>query len=191
MAATIRSFIAIELPEVIRTQLQNLQDNLKTCGFKVRWVRPGNIHLTLKFLGNIDEKKMEKVGRTLKARVNQFTPLLLSAKGFGVFPGIRRPRIIWVGLGGQVSSLVALQKMVVKDLETIGYQGEKTPFKAHLTLGRVKGAIDALRLQDAIQTFADFESEIFLADEVFLFKSDLKPGGPVYSKLSAFAMNAS
>lgn len=191
MAAAIRSFIAIELPEVIRTQLKDLQDNLKTCRFKVRWVRPENIHLTLKFLGNIDETDIEKVRGTLTSRVDRFTPLSLSVKGVGVFPGIRRPRIIWSGMGGQLSALAALQKALAEDLAAIGFQQEKRAFKAHLTLGRVKGAIDALKLRDAIQAFNNFESEIFTADKIFLFKSDLKPGGPVYSKLNAFVMNES
>ncbi len=191
MAAAIRSFIAIELPEVIRTQLKGLQDNLKTCRFKVRWVRPENIHLTLKFLGNIDETDIEKVRGALTSRVDRFTPLSLSVKGVGVFPGIRRPRIIWSGMGGQLSALAALQKALAEDLAAIGFQQEKRPFKAHLTLGRVKGAIDALKLRDAILACADFESEIFTADKIFLFKSDLKPGGPVYSKLNAFVMNES
>ncbi len=191
MAAAIRSFIAIELPEVIRTQLKDLQDNLKTCRFKVRWVRPENIHLTLKFLGNIDETDIEKVRGTLTSRVDRFTPLSLSVKGVGVFPGIRRPRIIWSGMGGQLSALAALQKALAEDLAAIGFQQEKRAFKTHLTLGRVKGAIDALKLRDAIQAFNNFESEIFTADKIFLFKSDLKPGGPVYSKLNAFVMNES
>ena len=191
MAAAIRSFIAIELSEVIRTQLKGLQDNLKTCRFKVRWVRPENIHLTLKFLGNIDETDIEKVRGTLTSRVDRFTPLSLSVKGVGVFPGIRRPRIIWSGMGGQLSALAALQKALAEDLAAIGFQQEKRAFKAHLTLGRVKGAIDALKLRDAIQAFDDFESEIFTADKIFLFKSDLKPGGPIYSKLNAFVMNES
>ncbi len=189
MSLTIRSFIAIELPKVISTHLRNLQDNLKSGDFKVKWVHPEQIHLTLKFLGNIYETDVDRLKEALTGNVKKYAPISLFAKGMGVFPNISRPRVIWVGIGGQLSALTALQKTVDNVLAAIGFHPEKRSFKAHLTIGRVKGSIDPFKLADAIQVFTDFQSETFVADKVFLFKSDLNPAGSVYTKLVTFLLN--
>ncbi len=183
MSDTIRTFIAIELPGNIISSIRKVQEGIKSYGFKVRWVRPENIHLTLKFLGNINEADTEKIGRAIFDAVKEYPPISLAAKGIGVFPGVKRPRVIWVGITGQVEPLIGMQKTLDDKLEAIGFPKENRPFKGHLTLARVKGKIDSKRLSEAMKEFQEFEAEPFTADQIILFKSELKPTGSVYTKL--------
>ncbi len=183
MSKTIRTFIAIELPEKIISSIGNVQERMSSHGFKIRWVRQENIHLTLKFLGNIKETDIEKVKNVIFQSVGEYSQIPLKAKGVGVFPGIKRPRVIWIGISGRINPLFELQKKLEEDLEEIGFPKEGRSFKAHLTIGRVKNRMDPRKLGDTLKEFSGFESEEFVADRIILFKSDLKPAGAVYTKL--------
>lgn len=185
MPNTIRAFIAIELPETIKSSIETIQTRLKATGLPMRWVRADNIHLTLKFLGDIGENEIEGIESALNDSVGSQTPLTLSAKGIGVFPGIRRPRVVWVGIQDHETGigLAGLQKSIENQLHPIGYSKEGRPFKGHLTVGRVKGYVDGRKLQEALNSFQRFESQPVVVNEFFLIKSDLKPAGPEYTKL--------
>lgn len=179
----IRAFIAIELPVKIVFSISQIQERIATYGFKIRWIRPENIHLTLKFLGDIKTADIDKIGGVMDESVRGHAPISLKAKGIGVFPGIKRPRVIWTGVSGEVNQLFGLQKRLEDNLDGLGFPKENRPFKAHLTFGRVKNRLDPKRLGDALSEFIGFESEEFVADRVILYKSDLKPAGAVYTKL--------
>jgi len=183
MSNIIRTFIAVEIPEKVISSIARVQEGIKNYGFKIRWVRPESIHLTLKFLGNIEAADTENIGRAVFEASKEYTPLSLQAKGIGVFPGIKRPRVVWVGITGQLETLVRLQKTLDKNLEAIGFPKEKRPFKGHLTLGRIKKKIDTNTFIEALDTFGNFETETFTADRVVLYKSELKASGAVYTKL--------
>jgi len=190
MSDTTRAFIAIELPEEIIAFIRKIQEGVKSYGFKARWVRPENIHLTLKFLDNINSEDIKKVGDALISAAGENASMSLGAKGIGVFPGVKRPRVIWTGIAGQTKELADLQKTLDGKLETVGFSKEKRPFKGHLTIARIKGKVDARQLIDAMKEFGRFESKTFMADEVVLFKSELKPSGAVYTKLMSAALCA-
>ena len=183
MSKSIRTFIAVKLPETVLAAIAGVQERLAAHGFNVRWVTTGNIHLTLKFLGEVDEDELDGIAAVLTEAVHGFAPLRLAAAGVGVFPSANRARVIWVGLSGQLSQLAALQRSIEDRLATIGYPHEKRPFTGHLTLGRVKGPIAAFRLTAAMDAFRDFASETFEVDRVVLFKSDLRPTGAMYTEL--------
>ncbi|MDF1593086.1 MAG: RNA 2',3'-cyclic phosphodiesterase [Desulfobacterales bacterium] len=183
-----RTFIAIELPQHIIAGLGNVQKTLKSAKLKIRWVQPENIHLTLKFLGDINPEAIDPINRTLSESARGYDPISLSAKGGGAFPGIKNPRVIWVGLAGQVSRLKALQGTLAENLTALGYEKEERTFKGHLTLGRIKGAVDPIKLNAALNEVMSFETEPFLVDRIFLFQSDLKPTGPVYTKIASAAL---
>jgi len=183
-----RTFIAIELPQHITAALGNIQKKLKSAKLNIRWVQPENIHLTLKFLGDTPPAAVDPIGRTLSESVRGYDPISLSAKGSGAFPGIKNPRVIWVGLSGQVSQLKTLQQTLEEYLAALGFEKDKRTFKGHLTLGRIKGAVDPAQLNAALNEVMDFETEPFLADRIFLFQSDLKPTGPVYTKIASAAL---
>lgn len=183
MSNTIRTFIAIELPEKIIYTISKVQEEIKSYGLKIRWVRPENIHLTLKFLGDIKTADTEKVARAVSESATGYPALSLAVKGIGVFPGIKKPRVLWLGISKQLDLLTALQKTLDEKLEAMGFPKEKRPFRGHLTLGRIKSIIDPKTLHDVLKEFIQFESEPFFADKIILYKSDLKPKGAVYTKL--------
>jgi len=186
-----RAFIAVRIPENILSSIRNVQEDLKKCRFPARWVRPENIHLTLKFFGNIDETDMESVVAAMKEYAGGALPMKLSAKGIGVFPSISRPRVIWVGLSGQASALLSFQAGLEKTLEKSGFKKEERSFKGHLTIGRFKDKVSGEKLIEAIGKHKDFIAGDFEAGEMILYKSDLLPGGPVYTELFKAALTAS
>ena len=183
MPPTIRTFIALQLPPSVISLLEKVQEDLKSMRLRAKWVRPENIHLTLKFLGNIAPDDIDIIGRAMMDAVDDFAAIDLVARGVGVFPGIKRPRVIWVGLGGQIQLLFAMQCMLEDNLAALGFKKEKRPFKGHLTLGRFRQTANANTIRQIMREYANLYSEEFTASRIILFKSDLKPTGAVYSQL--------
>ena len=188
MPDIIRTFIGFELPEKIRSFISGIQEDLKSNRLDARWVQPKNIHLTLKFLGNINKEDTQKVGAAIFKSAADYAPISLAAKGIGAFPGINRPRVLWIGIKGQIDMLIQLQKSLDDKLEEIGFSKENRPFKGHLTLARVKGRINQAKLINAIKKYGEFEPKSFIADNIILFKSDLKSTGAVYTKLISVSL---
>ena len=184
-----RAFIALKLPAVVKTAINGIQQNLAGYRFNVRWVKAENVHLTLKFLGDVDVHLIDSISAGVADAVAGITPFQLSAKGIGVFPKIKRARVIWAGLSGQMTVLNELQKSIEIKLAGIGFPREKRKFKGHLTLGRSKGVIDAAHLARAIEEFKAFKSETFTVDRVTLFRSDLNPSGAVYTALREITLS--
>ncbi len=184
MSDTFRAFVAIDLPKSVRSALQAAQETLNSCGLRVRWVRPQGMHLTLKFLGNIKAGLTDDIVHAMALAAKGRAGLALTAKGIGVFPHVRRPRIIWAGLSGRLEVLKSMAETLDAHLASLGFPRETRAFKAHLTLGRVKGKIVADRLQAAIDKLETFESEGFEVSQIILFKSELRPSGAVYTKIN-------
>ena len=180
--ALIRTFIAIEVPRAIQDKISSLQDALKKEGGKISWVKPENIHLTLKFLGNVEESKIDQIGEALTKAAERITPFNMIVKGTGAFPDMRRPRVIWVGVEEASGQLLNIFNEIEKELSKIGFQKEERRFSPHLTIGRVKTPSGISRLVDKLKT-TDFLGGEFTAGEVVLMKSDLKPTGAVYTPL--------
>lgn len=178
-----RTFIAFKLPEEVIASLGELQTALKQQGLKLRWVRPDNIHLTLKFLGEISAEDMLDVKRVIRGASRNQTVFSLEAKGLGVFPTVKKARVLWSGIHGDVKRLGELQSNLDRALADIGFEPEKRTFRGHLTLGRVKGRVDGRALASAISRFGSFASPPLTAERLILFKSDLKPSGAVYQEL--------
>ena len=183
MQQSIRTFIALELPPAVTLLLHKVQQELKRLKIRARWVRPENIHLTLKFLGDINPDHIDKIGAAMAGAAIEFPPVTLTVRGIGVFPGIKRPRVIWMGLGGDIRSLLALQSRLEQELAEAEFPKDKRSFKAHLTLGRLKQSVNPAVIRQMISEYATLSSDEFVCNQVILFKSDLKPSGAVYSKL--------
>lgn len=182
--ASVRAFIAIALPENIIAFLGKLQDQLKTGGLSMKWTRPENIHLTLKFLGDISQRAVSAAGDVIVETAGKYPPITLSAAGIGVFPGIRRPNVLWTGISGQTDVLAALQRDLDARLhERLGVAPENRRFAGHLTLGRVKGRPEPDRFIEVMEKFGKLSTELFTADAVLLFRSRLFPSGPVYTRI--------
>ena len=183
MPQTIRTFIALELPASIIELLDNVQQEIKSLALRARWVRTENIHLTLRFLGDIDPGHVDRIDEAIHKAAEGFAPFTLALKGVGFFPGIKRPRVIWAGLGGQIRLLIQLQRKLADSLAAIGFPNEKRPFKGHLTLGRIREAVNPDTIRQVIEIYSDLGSEEFTVGRVALFQSDLKPTGAVYTRL--------
>ena len=187
----IRSFIAIDFPEETRKALEDIQKKLKQYGAGVRWVKPGSIHLTLKFLGNIHAAQVEDIARAVAQEIRDQAPITLRPAGLGAFPSLRKPRVIWIGMEGEVQRLTGIQVRVDSALEPLGFVREKRGFRPHLTIGRVK---DRRRLQSLIDAMAELEIpkfDSFDVTEIILYKSDLRPTGAIYTKLHRMPLAAS
>lgn len=184
MSDTFRAFVAIDLPDSVRSSLAAAQQTLKSYGFRVKWVRPQSIHLTLKFLGNIEVAQADAVVDAMTQAAKGCATMALAPSGLGVFPNARRPRVLWVGIGGQLDRLKDLQQALEAQLADVGFPKESRPFKGHLTLGRVKGKIAAPRLQAALADLGTFEADSFEANQIILFKSQLQSSGAVYTKVA-------
>ena len=189
MPSTIRAFIALELPPTLISLLAQVQEDIQSIGLRAKWVRPENIHLTLKFLGNINPAEIDKISGAMVDAVGEIEIFNLVAEGIGVFPGIKRPRVIWVGLKGQVQVLFAMQRLLEDNLAALGYKKEKRPFKGHLTLGRFKQSVKPNTIRRVLQEFGNLTIEEFTARRVIFYKSDLKPTGAVYSQLQQASFN--
>jgi len=179
----IRTFIAFNIPENVLRHIRSIQETLAAGGISIRWTPVENVHLTLKFLGDIQPTAVEKVFKAMTDSVHAASPLRLSAKGLGIFPGIHRPRVLWLGLKGDTALLIDLQSRLDAALESIGFAPEHRPFKAHLTIGRARGPLNPQKLALLMTSAGSAESPQFSVDKLILFQSELYPGGPIYREL--------
>lgn len=182
----IRAFIAIEIDAATVRRIAAAIEQLKARIGAIRWVGAGNFHLTLKFLGNIDERSIEPIGVALADALRPFPRLTINAKGLGVFPNPKRPRVIWVGLVG--NDLVSLKAKVDLALTPLGFAPEEKHFTPHLTIGRWRQGERADRtaettLDQELGKWSEHEFGASPINEVILFQSDLKPAGPIYRRL--------
>jgi 2'-5' RNA ligase len=183
-----RSFIAVEVPQSLRAKLEGVQRELKRADADVRWVRPESIHLTLKFLGSVSGEELEKISGAIAPIVSASVPFEIRLLGLGCFPSSRNPRIVWVGIEKGSLEASSLQKAVENRAAEVGFPPETRPFKPHLTIGRVRSSRGKASLAQAVENLRDVEIGSYPVNEVFLFRSELKPSGAVYTKLQTFPM---
>ncbi len=182
----IRSFIAIELPVSIQNQLDKIIGQLKgPMTSAVRWVPAQNIHLTLKFLGDVSPGNMDMLMNILRAEVSRQKTFSITVGELGAFPTPHRPRVLWIGISAP-SQLITLARLVEGETRKLGYAAEDRPFSPHLTLGRVSQNASPLQVRQVADALAGIKvGSLGNADvrEVVLFKSVLTPKGAEYSAL--------
>jgi 2'-5' RNA ligase len=183
---TIRTFIAIDLPAPIQKELEGVINQLKGPHTSaIRWVSTNNIHVTLKFLGDISSSSLETLTKAIKAEASRFQPFEVKVADLGAFPNIRRPRVVWVGLHAP-PALEALQRGIESETRKIGYSPEERPFTPHLTLGRVahNASLEAIhQISIAISNIEVGELGVFWVDSIRIYRSDLRPTGSIYTPL--------
>ena len=177
----IRSFIAIEIPEDIRNQIADVQEILKKEPERISWTKAANMHLTLKFLGDVEQNLIPDIGKTLNEISQTVKSFTFRINGLGAFPNLKRARVLWIGIENPGSELEDIAKKIEDSLIQFGFSKENRKFKPHLTLGRVKSQLSA----DFINKFnkISFEGGVVLVREIKLIKSDLKPTGAVYTPI--------
>jgi len=184
----IRSFIAIELPEEAKRGLAKLRSDLERTEHSfVKWVEPGAIHLTLKFLGNIPFKQVAEVTKAMKEAAQGISPFQLEISGLGAFPNLKQPRVLWVGIGGEVNVLSRLQQNIDFALAHLGFAREKRSFTPHLTLARIRqGASPGERKSfGELVVSTRFENKYRIAvTAINLMRSQLTPAGAIYTCLA-------
>ncbi len=185
----IRSFVAIEMPGEVKEQLAPVLREIGELDGKLKPVDPANMHLTIKFLGDVTEGGIVEACRICGEASGRLQPISAEVAGVGVFPGERRPRVIWAGCretSGRV--LVDLYNALDSAMESIGVASERRGFKPHLTLARVRQPGDPARLMDFLTRWDGREFGEAFAGEICLFMSELGRSGPTYTKMGTFPL---
>ena len=183
----IRAFIAVDIPETVRAAISEAQARLKRAhvGVKISWTKVENIHITLQFLGYVEETVVEKVSFALDNVSQDHTAFELNVRGAGAFPNEVRPRVLWVGCEDAHGKLKTLATAVQAAMQPLGFQPEHREFSAHLTLGRVKFPKPDAALTRALDSIKNEEFGAMRVETLHIFESQLHPQGSIYSRLSS------
>jgi len=188
----IRSFIAIELPDDLRWELSRLQKKLKVDRPRVKWVNPEGIHLTLKFLGDVDNAMIEPITQAMTQATQEIPPFNLDVQQLGAFPSLQRVQVVWVGLGGEVDKLAKLCQFLESNLTRLGFAAEQRPFTPHLTLARLSNEASPSERQRFGELIASTRLELSYSikvDALSLMRSQLASTGAIYSRISLSELN--
>jgi 2'-5' RNA ligase len=187
MSDKIRIFVAIEIPANIKNGLGLLIKSLSESSgdARIRWVKTGSIHLTLKFIGDVAHGSVSKVTENIETVVSKRSKFKITVGGLGCFPNWNKPRVVWVGISEDSGKLTSLQKEIDLALEPLGIMSETRPFHAHLTVGRVKNPGDIGKRFSEMEIGAIGQVQV---DEFCLIRSDLRSDGAVYTNLATFEL---
>lgn len=177
-----RTFIGIDIGDAIRTNAIALQKELAKTGAEVKWVEEESMHVTLLFLGEVDDRELHAVCKAVKEAAASEPPFALRVSGVGAFPTPRRPKILWAGITDGAKTLQRLYTALEERMLDLGcYRKEERGYTPHLTLGRVKGDADSFTLASEIPKRLAWDGGRTTVDEVLVFSSELNRDGPVYT----------
>lgn len=187
-----RTFIAIDLTDEVRAAIGEAQAELKQAPIRVKisWTKVANLHLTIQFLGDIEEAVVEKITPALRLAVAQHQPFEVSVRGAGAFPDEKRPRVVWIGCNDDGKKLPALARAVHDAMQPFGFAPDHHEFSAHLTLGRIRSPRPDAALTMAMDSLKDKAFGTLRVEAIHLFESQLHPEGSIYRKLSSHALGA-
>lgn len=183
---TFRTFLAIELDSSIRTILHEIQGQLKKSGADVKWVNAENIHLTLKFFGNVSTEKVVRLIAILKENLREWKDFSFELMHLGAFPKIENPKIIWAGITSGQEEIKKIVSMLEDKICFLGFEKEPKDFVLHITLGRLRSSDNRCALGKLIQNYSFFQPLNQKVNQVVLFKSTLTSKGPIYEALARF-----
>ncbi len=179
-----RTFIGFKLSDEVVTRLGELQESMAATGANVKWVTPENFHLTLFFLGDVDDRELYSLFRIAKSAAKREPAFTLGLSGVGAFPTPRRPKVIWAGIGDGAESLIRLQAAMEPSLLEFGsYRREERAYTPHITLGRVESEADGEALLPEWPTWASWSGGHQTVEEVMIFASEMRREGPEYTVL--------
>ena len=181
MPKNIRTFIAVEVSPTIRTRLVAVQQDLAAVAQDVKWVEPENLHVTLKFLGQVDEREVHTVCRLAQEAVSGCEPFQMTVAGVGAFPTAQRPRVIWAGVTEGGPELIQIHGGLEQALRAEGYPREDRPYTPHITLGRFRHITPNPQLAAALDEHAAWDGGQTLVRELLVMASQLSSDGPHYA----------
>jgi len=186
--AKIRTFIAVSISEEARKAVAQMIVSLQEFGSGIRWVKPENLHLTLKFLGDIEEENLPKLEEAMNSSTEMIKPFKYELVNVGCFPNYKRPRVLWIGVEDSEDRLLLLHQNIESEFTKQDFPKESRKFTPHLTIARVK---DFRKCESVISKFSDynFGSHKNVVEEVLLMKSNLYPSGAKYTKLIQIKLN--
>ena len=187
MTATLRTFICVELSSEMQHKLDEMIKQLRraTPERSVRWDKAEKIHLTLKFLGDTRQNDVPQISEALTQATRDIKKFPITLHGLGCFPNLKQPRVVWVGINPS-PSLMALQRVIEKNISPLGYPTEDRKFSPHLTLGRVKreaSSAEAASVGEAVRLRASQSFGVESISRLILMKSDLQRSGSIYTSL--------
>ncbi len=187
MSGKIRSFLAIELSQALKQALEEVRYRLDLPQFDVRWVQPKNMHLTLRFLGEIPEQDLQRASQAASVAAEKGSPFQIALCGLGAFPSLSSPRVVWMGIE-QDKPLVLLERALSQELESAHFPLPDKPFRPHLTLGRVKSKRGKRELERLLKRNQNVSAGQMDVEHFSLIKSELRPSGPIYTNLNRFTL---
>ncbi len=179
-----RAFIAITPPDALRFAFAAAQQELAASGADVAWVAPANLHVTLKFLGDITEPQREAISRTLQAIATLTAPFTLQAVGVGAFPSAHAPRVVWVGLEDAEGQLARMAALIEREARILTLPSEEHSFSAHVTLGRVRSSRGRTALAERLGSAVFRHAAAWPVTSVTLYQSHLSGAGARYTVLA-------
>ena len=179
----IRTFLSVELARPVRDKIVDLQEELARAGAEVKWTEPENLHVTLIFLGEVPDKEIHAICKLASETVHGMEPFTMCVESAGCFPNLRRPRILWVGVGAGAQELVKIHDELETPLFDLGYRMEERKYTPHITLGRVKSDRPTDQLTAALQQHADWHGGEQIVSEIHVMGSELTRDGPRYTVL--------
>ena len=188
-STVIRCFVAIEIPESIQALLKIVQTDLQPQIRKASWTKPGNFHLTLKFLGDVHPEAINDIRDTLQRMTDTHSPFSIAFGGIGAFPNFARPRVIWMGIKQGASPVSRLAKTVNRELTHLDFSTD-TRFHPHLTLARLRTATNLEPLKNMSRKYDTIVGGSMRVNEITLMQSQLHPNGAIYTPLSVHHFSA-
>ncbi|MBN1870704.1 MAG: RNA 2',3'-cyclic phosphodiesterase [Candidatus Omnitrophica bacterium] len=183
MSQTIRTFIAIPLNTEIQQAISRVQERLKKHDCSIKWVKPENIHLTLKFLGDVELEKIDTIKQKLESLFKGIGPVKLEMTQLDAFPSINHPKILWIGLKDDEQKISRQVSVLEDELGKLGFKKEERPFSPHVTIGRIRSPRNIQALSEAMSEYSFPAGLKQVIDCIILYKSTLTSQGPIYESL--------
>ena len=179
----VRCFVAIEIPQPIQELLRSVQTRLQSEIRQASWTKPGNFHLTLKFLGDVRPETVDVVSEVVQNVAEAQVPFSIEFGGVGAFPNFTRPRVLWVGIKRGALTVSNLAKAINLELKHLGFPTDNR-FHPHLTLARLRSPMNLEPLQNILRQYDAIDGAVISANEITLMRSQLHPNGAIYTPLN-------
>lgn len=183
-----RLFFAVSLPPQTQERALKLVLSFNIPENQVRWVRRENLHITLKFLGDVETEKIPAICDAARLVTGRFSPIAMKLAGLGVFPNHERPRVVWIGAEGEIEILASLEAALSQALEPLGFAADERRYTPHITIGRVKNDMARGKISRIIRDGLHTQIGDASVESISLYESSLKQGGPVYSVIETFPL---